>query len=98
MEKVKGFIRSQFVDNSNVVPYQTWNDRDSCFYLNSPAGLIIYRPKSVKDTSRFRDRWINKFIHARNFFTLYREIIRNEKVKYRANLHTRLKLLLSIFR
>lgn len=85
--------------NTGVVPSQRWSEIDKSFYLNSSAGLIKYKPKTVKDTAHFRDEYVNAFVMimqsglgAEAYFDLYRNILKNVKgVRYTANLHTRIK-------
>ena len=101
LKKVKDWIRTQihnqFVSHDNVVSFHRLDPKTGRFYLNSPAGLIVYKPKSLADVTRFRDKWINKFEtlseqkDSNKFYNLYVEIRKNEKVKYRANLRTRIK-------
>ena len=92
----KGYMRSQFTDMSGVTPTVTWHKNR--FFLNSPAGVIIYRPENDKDISRFRNTWVNQFKMAEkdkeSLFALYRSMKRSEKVSYKANLNTRWKSLL----
>lgn len=94
---------SQWVDHTNVVPRQRWSDVDRSFHLVSPAGHIIYKPKSQKEVTEFRDKYINRFEciekdalneKDRNclFFYLYQEIRRDVKrARYKANIRTRFK-------
>jgi hypothetical protein len=91
-------------DMSRVVPGHSFDTKTSTFYLNSPAGLIRYRPKENLDRSRFRDVWVNGFdslcqgyrdgkISKAAFFDFYRLLINTEsRVVYKANLRTRLRL------
>lgn len=100
--KAKDVWQSQWVDHSNVVPKYRWSDVDRAFHLVSPAGHIIFKPKTDKDIERFRNKYINRFMMIEKdaldqedknklFFCLYEEIRKKEKVKYKANVHTRLK-------
>jgi hypothetical protein len=95
---IENVIHEQTVDHSNVVPHQRFG-KDGKFHLVSCAGHIIYKPKTEVDVSRFRDKWISRFEKIRAlthdeqrtlFFRLFQEIRSTEKVKYRANLRTRL--------
>lgn len=103
---IMGWIKNKLIEqtatNSGVVPEQRWAEREKCFYLNSPAGLIKYKPKLNRDIARFRDIYINQFdsikisnlkpqIKEELFFRLYAEIRAAEKVSYKANVRTRLK-------
>ena len=109
MSWIKNIINTQMADNSNVVAEHRWSQNLSSFFLNSPAGLIKYKPKDHKDAARFRDKWINKFDQIKEnslnqkdikiqMHYLYREIRQNEKVSYKANFHTRVRGKLCIFR
>lgn len=102
MAWIKNKLKEQWNDHSNAVPQQRWSDVDRCFYLSSPAGRILYKPKDEKDLQRFRNEYINRFDmidkdgldkedKIKLYFHLYREMRSKEKVKYRANVHTRLK-------
>lgn len=95
-------IEEQWSDNSQVVPECKWSERDRAFYINSVAGLIKYRPKNVQDLNRFRDKWVNLFerykqdaLNAKDrerlMFEFTNWIRREEKIKFTANLRTRLK-------
>jgi hypothetical protein len=95
-------IQEQMADNSQVVPECKWSERDRAFYINSVAGLIKYKPKDVKDLNRFRDRWVNLFEQYRStalnnkdlesmMFGFTNMIRKEERVKYTANIRTRLK-------
>lgn len=102
MNWLRKIVANQMVDNSGVVPEQKWCDRERCFYLNSPAGLIRYKPITIQDTARFRDEYINRFDNIaivcsdkkhmiKKYFKLYHEIRSKERVRYTANANTRLK-------
>jgi len=100
MSWLEQWIKEQVVDNSGVIPESRWNQREGAFYLNSPAGLIRFKPKTDRDLSKFRDRYINRFEVLKGlegskmiegYFLLYDEIRACERVKYRANVRTRLK-------
>lgn len=98
MDWLKMWARGQLSDNSMVVPEHRWSAKDLSFFLNSPAGLIKYKPRSAQDAARFRDLYINRFESITNngsrlkdFHELYREIGANERVSYSANLNARLK-------
>lgn len=95
-------VHNQTVDMSNVQPRLDY--RDWSIFFNSCAGLIQFKAKGVQDLADFRNNWANKFhvlmeAHykgvdvSENFFALYGEILSsNVKVKYTANLRTRLRL------
>jgi len=72
---------------------------DGTFYLNSEAGLIRYRPRTTKDLTAFRDKYVNRFMlltenyNRRGLFSLYSQIRGDVKrASYRANVRTRLRL------
>jgi hypothetical protein len=99
---ISKLISTQMADNSSVVAEHRWSPNLYSFFLNSPAGLIRYKPKDQRDAARFRDKWINRFeaikTHSLDqkdlkiqMIFLYREIRKNEKVSFKANLHTRLR-------
>jgi hypothetical protein len=99
---VKEKIHEQMVDTCSVRPrLDCKGDR---IFLDSCAGHIEFRAKTLKDLTQFRDKWGNKFsviaeAHnkgvdmSENFYKLYAEIMRsNVKVKYSGNLRTRVRL------
>lgn len=94
---LENYIKGQLAEHTSVTPISVWSDKDRCFYINSIAGLIKYKPKDLKDLTRFRNTWINKFDliakdpSEKKLFKLYDEILGAEKVSYKANLRTRLK-------
>ena len=105
---IKNKILEHSADMSGVVPEQKWSDREGCFFLNSSAGLIRFKPKDQKQASEFRNKYINEFESIRLstidsktknelFFRLYAKIRSKEKVSYSANAHTRLRGLLCSF-
>lgn len=89
------FLSRQFVDYSHVRPEQRFVGGK--FYLNSPAGSLSFKPKTVKETSSFRDEFINRFesiSDERDFFDLYAEIRKKYgimRVSYSANVRTRFR-------
>ena len=96
MDWIKRKALEQWVPRDQVVPVAKWSDKDRAFYLDSVAGLIKYKPKDQKDIARFRDKWVNRFEQAkergeRSLFQLYKELRSEERVKYSANLRTRLR-------
>lgn len=104
MNWLQGYLMSQMVSNKGVVAECRWNHQQQCFYMNSPAGLIRYKPKTLKDQTTFRDNYVNLFEHYKQFakpegfFDLYRVIRAEVKgVRYSANLHTRAKGVLCRF-
>lgn len=104
-KKIKNWMKSswdyQWSDMSGVIPRQQWSEKDRAFFLNSSAGLIKYKPKNDKDLQRFRDKYVNQFdvimmcpndgLKEKMFFLLYQEIKKNERVKYKGNIRTRLR-------
>jgi hypothetical protein len=102
-EWVKTKAHEQWVDTNTVRP--RLDSSNGKIFLNSCAGLIEFRPKSVKELSQFRDNWVNKFniiMEAHNrgvdmsekFYKLYAEILRSDVkgIRYKGNLRTRLRL------
>lgn len=98
--KVKGYLHYQWVDMSGVRP--EFRQRENLISLNSEAGTIDFKPKKPADLYMFRDRYLNRFDVlsrkasegaevARELFDLYEEIRKNFRVKYRANLRTRVR-------
>lgn len=93
--------KEQMTSNAGVVPSYKWNGLTRSFYLDSPAGLIQFKPKTEKDLIKFRDEFVNQFAdlaekhkissQTNEFYSLYAEIRKKYKVKYTANLATRLK-------
>ena len=71
--------------------------------MYSSAGEIRFRPRKKKSLQTFRDVWLNKFEHIcwekekvgidtrPSFKRLYKEIRKDVKVKWKANIRTRLK-------
>ena len=103
---IKGAVGYQLTDMRSVRLHFNWSEKDRAFYIDSPAGLIKFKPKSLLLQTRFRDMYINKFAKLVNkdrrgedvkkeLFRLYREIRKTWKVKYKANLRTRLQCFLS---
>ena len=100
---IKDKIYEQHVDHDNVQPRSDY--KDNIFYLSSCAGLIKFKPKNMTEIITFRDKWVNQFeavmlFHQKgvdsreNFYRLYSQILNsNYKVKYKANVKTRLRLL-----
>lgn len=95
-------VYEQTVDMGNVQPRLDY--RDWSIFFNSCAGVIQFKAKGVQELADFRNKWANKFhtlveAHNRgvdvsnNFFILYGDILAsNVKIKYRANIRTRLRL------
>jgi hypothetical protein len=97
---IENYCRAQLAEHTNVEPVAKWSERERCFYIDSVAGLLKYKPKNLADLTRFRNEWINRFDQLRNtgsgtfekkLFEFYEEIRSQEKIKYKANLRTRLK-------
>lgn len=110
MRSLSGFLKSQVsyqcADMKGVKIEYRWSDRDRSFYLNSPAGLIRFRPKTERALTEFRNIYVNKLwgLHSRHsqgenvtkdLFRLYKQIRKDYKVSYKANLRTRLKCILN---
>lgn len=97
MSWLKSYLKEQMVSNKGVVPEVKFLQPENIFFMNSPAGLLKYKPKTVKEMTHFRDNYVNLFEHYRQFspdkfFDLYAVIRKEVKgVKYTANLHTRAK-------
>ena len=95
-------VHEQMVSMDSVEPRMDF--RDNTIYFNSCAGLLSFHTKNHVELSRYRDNWANKFgalldahkngVDVRdNFFKLYAQILSsNVKVKYKANVRTRLRL------
>jgi hypothetical protein len=104
---IENYCKYQTTEITNVIPVARWSEREEKFYIDSVAGLLVYKPKSLKDLTRFRNEWINRFEQVcrgwphdntpvskndeRRLFEFYEEIRSKEKIKYTANLRTRLK-------
>lgn len=101
MKWLKQMVRYHMTDMSGVRPECRSNGR--AIYLNSWAGLIEYKPKDWRDLVRFRDDVVNRFEallsvpegseRRRLMFELYDYARSQYRVKYRANLRTRLAAL-----
>jgi hypothetical protein len=102
-ERVKSYIRYQFIDLKGVVPEHRWCERTKTFFLNSSAGQLRFKPRSVDEATRFRNEWVNAFDFLvqkhgrgedvrRSMFLLY-AAIRCEvpRVRWKANLDTRVR-------
>jgi hypothetical protein len=103
---VKGEVGYQLTDMRSVKLHFTWSDKDRAFYIDSPAGLIKYKPKTMNAQTVFRNRFINEFAKLmgrdtrgqdirKDLFRLYRQIKKEYKVSYKANFRTRLQCFLS---
>lgn len=92
------WLKNKFVEQiteHHVTPEFKWSQRDRSFYINSKFGLIRYRAKTERDLIDFRHKWANKFAYAKNdseMASVYREILKTEKVKYRGTVRMRLEL------
>jgi len=99
--KIKDIFHSQSVSWSNVVPKHQYDGKKNEFTMISPAGVIKYKPNKDIDLTEFRNKYINTFqslvdLHGkwgieREFFVLYNNIKKDYKVKYKANIGTRLR-------
>jgi len=93
-------VKNQMLDNRNAKPSYKWDSAKKCFFINSEAGLIKYRPKDNEDLTSFRDKFLNP-VHvlasrkksgldiSQEIFSLYRRIKKEYWVSYKANLRTR---------
>ena len=86
----------QWTPMDGVVPAFRWSDGTQSFYLNSVAGLIKFKPKTLKENTEFRNTIVNRFEalapdDREGFFELYAEIRENYKVSFTANVRTRLR-------
>ncbi len=99
-KSIKGYVRHQWVDMGQVKPEA--RSLPHLISLNSEAGTIDFRIRNQKDLCRFRDHYLNRFHEliakhkdgekiTRELFVLYDEIRRHFRVKYRANVRTRLR-------
>lgn len=101
-EYLKREVAYQLSNHSAVRLAMKYHDKLNKFYIDSKAGLLVYKPKDLQDMTRFRNKWINKFETLREkevsgenidkeLFKTYSEIIKTEKISYEANINTRLK-------
>jgi hypothetical protein len=101
-EYIENNLKYQIADHSSVKISLRYSERFGKFYIDSKAGLLIYRPKDLNDTTRFRNKWINKFELLKekettgedidkDIFSTYLQILKEEKVSYEANINTRIK-------
>jgi len=99
-KSLRGWAHYQWVDMSGVKP--EFRQRENLISLNSEAGTIDFRPRKSSDLYVFRDRYLNRFEVlarkateggkvARELFDLYEEIRKTFRVKYKANLRTRVR-------
>ena len=101
-EMIREVIYTQTVNHSNVAPHQRFG-KDGKFHLVSCAGHLIFTPKKEFEIAVFRDKYISRFEKIKTlspaeqrllFFRLFNEIRATERVKWKANLRTRLCSLL----
>jgi len=87
-------------DDSDVVLEYRWSNIEGAFFINSEAGLIRYRPKSVKEAMEFRNTYLNemeslsqlpKEQRRQRLFTAYRALRGRRGVRFRGNIRTRLR-------
>lgn len=101
-EYVKNSLVYQLSDHSAVKIAVKYSEKIGKFYIDSKAGLLIYKPKDLNDMTRFRNKWINKFELLKErekvgdnvdgeIFSTYSQLLKEEKVSYEANINTRLK-------
>jgi hypothetical protein len=99
-KSLAGWARYQWTDMSGVKP--EFRQRENLISLNSEAGTIDFRPRKVSDLCSFRDRYLNRFetlakravngdVVTRDLFDLYDDIRKAFRVRYRANLRTRVR-------
>lgn len=92
----------QLSDHSSVRIVSRYHERLNKFFIDSKAGLLVYKPKDLQDMTRFRNKWINKIELLREreingdsvdgeLFELYSKILKSEKISYEANINTRFK-------
>lgn len=110
MSRINGWLktqaRHQATDMKGVRPELRLVN--GAYYLNSAAGQLTYRPPTVKDLTRFRDKHVNAFEMLAQMakagadvrdelFVLYRDIRTTcKKARWSANAHTRLKAALHV--
>ena len=85
-------IKAQFTEHSGTVFKVV--EKDGVYYIDSIAGHITYKPKCQKDLDEFRNIWVNRLSinHDReNLAYCYGEIRKRFRVKFRANIITRVK-------
>jgi len=107
-ETIKQWVREQttyhMADMSYVRPEMRFCDKDHAFYFNSCAGLIKFTSRDMYEFTMFRNVYCNEFkmlidsdSSRKAFFALYKRIknrkwSKHARVKYTANLRTRLRL------
>lgn len=103
-ESFADFVRYHSVEMSGVVPAYRWDEKRQMFFINSPAGLIRFKPKSTLTMHLFRSRWLNQFdelivewkngkAQKKDFFKFYRQLLKEMNgATYKANIRTRLRL------
>ena len=100
-EFFRSYWHSQWVSHKNIVPIHRFDSVRRIFHINTPAGQIKWRPKNTMP-GKFRDKYINMVdILAkkrqegrditRDSFKLYRQMRKDFKVSYSANIRTRVR-------
>jgi len=88
----------QWIDNRGVETQHKFVD--NVFYLDSEAGLIVYKPKTQIEADKFRNDIVNR-IHSigndkkksKKLFRLYKDARKKYRVSWKANTRTRLRSL-----
>lgn len=102
VETMNDFLKYQTTSMSGVkAEYKNRVEGDKLVsYINSPAGLIIYKTKSHHEMANFRNDVVNKVSNLiateakeKEYFKLTKYVREKYKVEYKANIHTRLKSL-----
>lgn len=92
---LKSQIDYQLADMKSVEISYKWSPKDKSFFIDSEAGLIKFRPRSVREMADFRDKCINKLLalkgNRKGLFKLYKDIRKKYRVRYKANLRTRIR-------
>lgn len=100
-EQISQQLKAQWLDNSRVEPEHKYIG--GVFYVNSEAGLLVYKPKEDEGVAKFRDDIVNKFEvlldekskhKTEAMFNLYKSARKKYKVRWKANFRTRCRSLI----
>jgi hypothetical protein len=96
---MKSYINGQLASISSVKPDFRYSAVYRKFYMNSEAGLLIYKVRDQNDLTQFRNKWVNKFRDVstsgdrKDLFRFYKRIRKDvPRIRYKANIRTRLRL------
>lgn len=102
--KIRDAIKRSFIyhvaDLSCVQPTYCWDEKRRMFFIDSPAGLIRFKPRNDIAREKFRARWLNQFETLlssqptkKDFFKYYRSLLKDVRgATYKANLRSRARL------